>query len=53
MNLKLATLIVIIGLSISFLLMLSNISNFYYALVYSLLFLPLINFFVALYIKQK
>jgi len=54
MNLKAATLIAIIGLTVAFFLM-SMIDRFHFPFyVYpAVLCLPLINFFIALYIKQK
>jgi hypothetical protein len=69
MNLKAATLIVIIGLSISFLMLvmattpflenmiaditIAEIAPIFYPVMWSFLCLPLINFFIALFIKQK
>lgn len=64
MHLKTATLIAIIGLSVSFLMMmLGNLgvvnlpsveaSRIYYGVVNGLLCLPLINFLISLYLKQK
>lgn len=64
MSLKAATLLAIIGLSISFLMMtlvnlgVVNLPSFeanriYWVTVQSLLHLPLINFMLSLYLKQK